>query len=186
MGFDDNSDKSKLPAHDGSYEQPGWFQCNATFDQTWCIHPDTSSLVLSNVSRSCKHLDYTQEYYNAAPENKSWTVYVTKHDQRVCLHPDNRCNMVPHPLCKEGEDERQCKSEYVRKRKILEYAHFECESPHHNSKSGTASVKIYTTACDGYRECFEGIDEKNCEKSMPNYVSFGKFFMTISFLKHSK
>ena len=131
-------------------------------------------MVVSNVSGSCKHLDWTQTYSNAPPENISWIVYITSPNQKVCLHPDNRCNLVPHPLCRDGEDERHCKDEYLRKRKILEYANFECESPHHNKESGTASVTIYTTACDGFAECFQDIDEENCEVSMPTQVFFGK------------
>ena len=176
LGCSDNSDKTKLPAKNRTCHETGWFQCKGTPNQTWCIHPDTGSLVLSNISGTCKQLDYTVRYSDGSLRNKSWTVHTTTWNQSVCLHPDNRCNMVPHPLCKDGEDEWQCKSEYVRKRKILEYANFECESPHHNIKTGTASVTIYTTACDGYIECFGGIDEQNCEVSMPNYVLFGEFF----------
>ena len=125
--------------------------------------------MLSKVHGSCKHLDV-----KLISKKIIWKVYPTKRNQTVCLHPDNRCNMVPHPLCKAGEDERDCKDEYKRKRKIVEYAHFECESPHHNNGSDTATVKIYTTACDGFEECYGGIDEINCEVSLPNHILFGE------------
>ena len=184
LGCYDNSDKSKLPALNGTCIDKGWYQCNSTFNQTWCKHPSSGSLVLSNVSGSCQHLDWTEKYSDGSLRNKSWAIYITKQNQTVCLHPDNRCNMVPHPLCKDGEDEKQCKNEYVKKRKILEYADFECESPHHNKNTSTASVTIYTTACDGFEECFGGIDEQNCKVSMPTYVLFGKFMMLLWIVCH--
>ena len=87
--------------------------------------------------------------------------------------------MVPHPLCKDGEDEMQCKQEYIKKRRTYEYANFACESPHHNIDSNTASVTIYATACDGFAECFKDIDELNCEVAIPNYILFGKLLSKL-------
>ena len=173
----DNSDKAKLPDNDGNCDDQKWFKCSSNPYQTWCIHPTTAAVMLSSINGSCSHL-----VQQSSPAVFGWKKYITEKDQKICLHPDNRCNMVPHPLCRDGEDERQCKAEYQRKKLILDYADFECESPHHNNETNTATVTIYTTACDGITECFRGIDEQNCEVQMPSYYIFSKFDEQNKFL----
>ena len=128
--------------------------------QTWCIHPYSASVILSTNNNSCDHLDFVDRGIKV-----KWDIYISTPSQKICLHPDNRCNMVPHPLCSQGEDEWDCKEEYLKNELISEHATVKCESPHHNSQSDTATVTVYATPCDGREECFQGADEKNCRIS---------------------
>ena len=56
-GCADNSDKAMLPNSNGKCDEPTWFQCKSTPNQTWCIHPHYSSILVSTVDGSCSQFD---------------------------------------------------------------------------------------------------------------------------------
>jgi hypothetical protein len=90
----------------------------------------------------------------------------------VCLEPSLRCDM--HPQCDEGEDEDDCLAEYRRRGFLDSSATMRCESPHHNSESGTPTVTIWATPCDGREECFQGRDERGCDIGWIAYLLLGR------------
>jgi hypothetical protein len=96
----------------------------------------------------------------------------------VCLDPVLRCDM--HPQCDGGEDEKECEAEYRRRGYLESSATMKCESPHHNSKSGTLIVTIWATPCDGREECFQGWDERGCDTGWIAYVALSKKCSTMS------
>jgi hypothetical protein len=97
----------------------------------------------------------------------------------VCLDPLLRCDM--HPQCDKGEDEEECEAEYRRRGYLDSSAIMRCESPHHNSKSDTPTVKIWAAPCDGREECFEGLDERGCDTGFLVNILLGAILGSVRF-----
>ena len=54
-----------------------------------------------------------------------------------------RCDMHPHPLCADGEDEIGCFDQYIDRGFVPSSADYVCQSPYHNDETKTPTVNIY-------------------------------------------
>ena len=91
--------------------------------------------------------------------------------QMYCLHPSLKCDQ--HPQCDEGEDEVDCRQDYLDKGFMSDKDTFRCQSKHHNDDSQTARVLIWSTPCNNKEECWNGEDEENCGSGWVGYLIIG-------------
>ena len=66
-----------------------------------------------------------------------------------------------HPACSDGEDERDCTGEYVKKNYLPAGASYPCQSPHYPDL-----MEILAVRCDSVSECYEDKDEKGCKQPL--------------------
>ena len=93
--------------------------------------------------------------------------------------------MHPHPNCTNGEDEVDCFDEYIAKKFVSRSADFICQSPYHNDgQNTTPTIHIIATACDGFHECWNGVDEKGCNLNGTQYT-IGKCNILVTNVKTS-
>jgi hypothetical protein len=95
-----------------------------------------------------------------------------------CLHPALRCD--EHPQCDAGEDEKDCREDYIAKGYISEQDTYKCQSKQHNDHSQTATVWTWATACDDVAECWNGEDEKNCDSGSIGFIIVGTVHQGLS------
>ena len=78
---------------------------------------------------------------------------------KTCYNPSLRCDM--HPTCSDGEDEKDCVEEYVKKNYFPAAVSFPCQSPHYPDL-----VEILSIRCDSVSECYQDKDEKGCKEPL--------------------
>ena len=98
--------------------------------------------------------------------------------REVCLHNSSLCD--GHPMCDvmlpggEAKDEQGCTVEDLKMRMKVksEAASYKCQSFHYNPVEVT--VHIIAVICDGYPECWRGIDELGCQTDRLAYYVIGR------------
>ena len=123
--------------------------------------------LLRPLSSKCK--DYDADYAAEYP----WYFEGFNFDEdcndetEICIEKNSTSKCDLHPQCVDGEDEKDCEKEYIRKGFFLETETFMCDYPNHtfvNIDNSTWTLKILRAIrCDGDSTCPNGEDEKNCK-----------------------
>ena len=129
------------------------------------------------------------------------------HSEARCdLHPHPACVYKNEEGEKVAEDEEHCKEEYINKGLVPRTVNMECISPIHNMDSPAMKNHLYNlteyekrdfwnwftqpqvipkgtitqtlaTKCDGHQECWQGLDEVDCDDLDPGTtVLIGTYF----------